>query len=702
MNRILPVLLALPALCGEAPIRGYPPAQWPERHKLEERARSFADPERVRQYVQRMTAEPHHAGSPGSRAVAEYALGLLRQWGYDARIETFEALLPYPLRRELELVAPVKYKPVLREPRIAEDPDSGDAGQLPVYNAYSASGTVAAPVVYVNYGLPEDYEQLARLGIDVKGKIVLARYGKSWRGTKPKVAFEHGAAGCLIYSDPRDDGYYHGDVYPKGPFRPPKGAQRGSVMDMPLYVGDPLSPGWASERGSRRLSPGEARVMMKIPVLPISYEDAQPLLEHLEGPVAPEAWRGALPLTYHIGPGPATVRLTVELDSETRPVHNVIAMLRGSDFPDQWVIYGNHHDAWVNGAQDPASGAAALLETARAVAELARQGWKPKRTLVFALWDAEEFGLVGSTEWVEKHLEELQRKAVVYLNTDSNERGVVSASGSHSLEEFIREVYRDVRDPDTGQSVLDRARETKKPDGAAGGVFKLGAAGAGSDYVAFLHHAGIASLYLGFDAGTPQGVYHSIFDSFAWYSRFGDPGFQYGKALAQVMATSVLRLGDAPVLPFEFDALARTVSGYLDELRKLAQSKNARLDWAELEQELATLKVAGQEFETAFAAAVERSPDASKDSLARLNEALSRTERALTLAKGLPGREWYRHQLYAPGQYTGYSAKTLPGIREPLEAAQAEDAERGAKAAAEALRGLKKQIAEATELLRSI
>jgi N-acetylated-alpha-linked acidic dipeptidase len=558
--------------------------------------------------MQRMSAEPHHAGSPGSKAVAEYALNLFQQWGLDARIETFEALLPYPTKRALELVKPVKYRATLKEPRIPEDSDSGDAHQLPTYNAYSGSGSVVAPLVYVNYGVPRDYEALKKQGIDPKGKIVIARYGESWRGTKPKVAYEHGAVGCLIYSDPSDDGYFKGDVYPKGPFRPWLGVQRGSVMDMPVYVGDPLSPGWASEEGSRRLSLSEAKTVMKIPVLPISYEDAKPLLENLGGPVAPEEWRGALPLTYHLGPGPATVRLEVDSDWETRPLYNVVATIRGSEFPEQWVVYGNHHDAWVNGARDPISGASSLLETARSLAELLKHGWRPKRTIIVALWDAEEFGLIGSTEWVEKHLRELDEKAVAYLNSDSNGKGWIRGGGSHTLEQFTREVLRDVPDPVTSKSLVEVARSHREQEaeGDAPKEFRLGPLGAGSDYVPFIHHVGIASLNLGISSESEGGIYHSIYDSFHWYTHFSDTDFVYAKALSQVMTTSLLRLASAPILPFEFGGFARTVKEYVEDIQKLAKKKSGRVDLEEVSAELERVRKSAAKYEKALARSMSR------------------------------------------------------------------------------------------------
>ncbi len=707
MRLLIPFLLSLSLFAADPSIRGFPSSQLPRQVQIEQRVREVPSPQKIREYIERMSAEPHHAGSPGSRAVAEYALGLLKSWGLDARIERYEALLPYPVKRELALVQPVEYWARLEEPRIPEDPDSGDTGQLPTYNAYSGSGEVTAPLVYVNYGVPEDYETLKKHGIDVKGKIVIARYGKSWRGTKPKVAYENGAAGCLIYSDPKDDGYYQGDVYPKGPFRPPQAAQRGSVMDMPVHVGDPLSPGWASEDGSRRLPLSEAKTLMQIPVLPISYEDARPLLENLGGPVAPEDWRGALPLTYHIGPGPATVRLAVQLDSETRPIHNVIATIRGSEFPDQWVIYGNHHDAWVNGAQDPASGAAALLETARSLAELRKDGWKPKRTIILALWDAEEFGLIGSTEWVEKHLQDLQEKAAVYINSDSNGKGWFRGGGSPTLERFVEQVIRDIPDPVDGKSLLEIARsrsheDEDKKDSQEPREFRLGTLGAGSDYVAFVHHAGVASLNLGIGGDDKGGIYHSIYDSFHWYSRFSDQDFAYGKALAQIMATSLLRLSDAPVLPFEFTNFSRKVGEYIEDIQKLAKEKAGSVDLSKVAAELRKVRRTADRYEKELNRSMRRIERAPADKLARVNEALYRSERALTLAQGLPGRDWYKNRIYAPGLYTGYSAKALPGIREAVEAGRWEEAAEQAEAVAEVLRTLEAQIQRATQELKRL
>jgi N-acetylated-alpha-linked acidic dipeptidase len=645
--------------------------------------------------MERMAQQPHHAGSPMSASVAQYALGQFKSFGLDARIEVFEALIPYPTTRVVEMTSPAKFTLKLKEPAIPEDPDSSDPGQLPTYHAYSASGDVTGPLVYVNYGLPVDYEYLAKQGIDVKGKIVIARYGASWRGTKPKVAAEHGAIGCIIYSDPRDDGYYQGDVYPKGALRPPDGAQRGSVMDMPVAVGDPLSPGWASEAGSRRLTRAEATTIMKIPVLPISYADATPLLEHLEGPVAPDGWRGALGFTYHIGPGPSTVHMKLDFDWSTRPLHDVIATIPGSEFPNEWIVYGNHHDAWVNGAHDPISGAASLLESARALSEMYKQGWKPKRTIVFALWDGEEFGLLGSTEWAEKHGDELNKKAVVYINSDTNSQGSMSASGSHTLERFMTEIFRDLKDPKSDKTLLEatrtRRRDPSEDPPAKPNEFHLGPLGAGSDYVAFVDHTGVASLNLGFGGPNQGGVYHSIYDDMTWYKRFGDPDFIYGKALSQVTATTLMRLADAPVLPFEFGVLSSTIKTYIDEIKKVA---GENVDLRPVLDQLAKIDSDSAAYEKALAHPVPLA-------LGGVNDVLFHTERALTLARGLPHREWYRHQIYAPGLYTGYGAKTLPGIREASEAKNWTEAKQEVTHVVEVLAELDRRIQQATKLLEN-
>jgi N-acetylated-alpha-linked acidic dipeptidase len=652
-------------------LRGFLAKDVSAEQTLEKQAQSVPDTGRLREYMDFMAGQPHNAGSPRSKVVAEYILGHFKEWGLDAQIEEFESLLPTPTVRQVEVIGPKRFVLKLKEPLVAADPNSGDAHQLPTYNAYGASGDVTAPVVYVNFGIPDDYEWLAKKNIDVKGKIVIARYGKSWRGIKAKVAAEHGAVACLIYSDPHEDGYFEGDVFPKGPMRPADGVQRGSVLDMPLYPGDPLSPGWASEKGSKRLSMAEAKSLMKIPVLPISYADAQPILEQLTGPIAPREWRGALPLTYHVGPGATSVHLKTEFDWSTRPLYDVIATIPGALAPDQWIIAGNHHDAWVNGADDPISGAIALMETARSLALLRKQGWQPKRTIKIALWDGEEFGLLGSTEWAEKHQDELKQKAVAYLNSDSTAKGWLHVSGSHTLEDFAAEVAASVAQPGADTNLADAAlhHSSDDDDEAAAkkkGAFTIGALGAGSDYVAFLDYLGVASLNAGFSGQTKGGIYHSVYDSIYWYTHFSDGTFVDGKALSQYTATALLRLADSSVLPFEFGHFAGTVSSYLEEIEKEAKRKGQTLDFTALAKQIETLKDNGDKYDALLTVAMLKgSLDAARANV--VNEALIKTERALTRPEGLPNREWYKHQIYAPGFYTGYGVKTVPGVREAVD-----------------------------------
>ncbi len=688
MNRTLRLsaafLCTLTLFAQDAAIRGFSPQSAATEREVEKKFQAIPQPDRMREYMKAISEEPHHAGSPNSKKVAEYILAKFKEWGLDARIEEFEALMPTPKERAVEMILPTRYRLQLKEPVVPEDKDSSDEGQLPTFNAYSADGDVTGQLVYVNYGRPEDYDELAKLNIDVKGKIVIARYGASWRGIKPKVAYEHGAIGCLIYSDPKDDGYYRGEVYPEGPLRPEQGVQRGSVMDMPTYPGDPLTPGWAGEKGGRKLPRSEAKTLMKIPVLPISYGDATPLLKALRGPVVPDAWRGALPLTYRAGPGPATVHMKLAFDWQVRPLFDVIVRIPGRDLPDEWVIRGNHHDAWVNGADDPTSGQVAMMEEARALSELLKTGWRPRRTIIYCAWDGEEWGLLGSTEWAEKHAAELDKKAVLYLNSDSTSKGRLGASGSHILERFVNEVERDLHDPMTGRTLLQANRERPAADPTApapagggrgrgqapedrdGKELRRGPPGSGPQYPPSLQHLGVASANLGFGGeGDSAGVYHSIYDSFNWYTKFSDGTFVFGRALSQTAGTAILRMADADVIPYEFGDLAETVGRYVDEVEKLHKDTAGApaADFTSLKQGLDALKKSASEYEAALAAA-----NLSHGN-PKLGPALIQVERAL-LGKGLPRREWFRHRIYAPGFYTGYGVKTLPGVREAIEQKQ--------------------------------
>jgi len=704
------LLAAAPSSAGD--LHGYSADAAKVEREWEGKFRTIPSPDSLREYMRHLAARPHHVGSPYDKANAEWILAEFKSFGLDAQIETFDVLFPTPKERVVELVAPTKFVAKLQEPTVPGDPTSSQqAEQLPTYNAYSADGDVTAPLVYVNYGVPADYDRLERLGISVKGAIVIARYFGSWRGIKPKVAAEHGAIGCLIYSDPREDGYVQGDVYPRGPWRPRDGVQRGSVMDMPVYPGDPLTPGVGATKDAKRLALSEAQTITKIPVLPISYGDAEPLLAALTGPRAPEEWRGGLGITYHVGPGPAKVHLRVKSDWSLKPLYDVIARIPGTGAPDEWIIRGNHHDAWVNGAQDPISGQVPLLEEARAYGALLKQGWKPRRTIVYAAWDGEEPALLGSTEWVEAHADELAHKAVAYLNSDTNGRGYLGVGGSHTLEEFINDVSRDIEDPETKLTVWKRnqlndvanARTSEARDEARRRAnLRIGALGSGSDWTPFLQHVGIASLNLGYGGEDGGGIYHSIYDDFKWFTSFDDTSFVYGRALAQTMGTAVMRLADAELLPYDFTGLAETVGRYAREVQKLLKDKqdsvreqNRQIDegvftatndpreplvppkkeeippflnFAPLDNAVDALTRAADRYQKALTKAEANGGAAlTRTDLKTLNATLLQSERALTLADGLPRRPWYRHQIYAPGFYTGYGVKTLPGVREAIE-----------------------------------
>ena len=735
----LAVSLSPPVFSPPAPLLGFDAAGSASERTLEAAFDASLDPADQRAWLKRLSARPHHVGSPYGKENAEFLASLFRSFGFETRIEEFTVLFPVPKMRVLELVAPGAFRAALAEPPLAEDATSAQAQeQLPVYNAYSIDGDVTAEVVYVNYGVPKDYIELEARGIDVKGKIVLARYGGSWRGIKPKVAAEHGAVGCLIYSDPREDGYFQGDVYPKGAYRSDRGAQRGSVADMPVYPGDPLTPGVGATKDAKRLDRKDAQTLTKIPVLPISYADALPFLRALDGPVAPEAWRGALPITYHLGPGPAKAHLKLEFDWRMEPVRDVVAVLGGSERPDEWIVRGNHHDAWVTGAYDPLAGMVAELAEAKALSVLVKGGWRPKRTLVYAAWDGEEPGLIGSTEWVETHAAELSKKAVVYLNTDGNGRGFLEAGGSHTLEKLVDEVARDVVDPEKNVSVYERQRarrllegtpESRKEARESTGL-RLEALGSGSDWSAFLQHSGIASLNLGYGGESEGGSYHSIYDSFDHFTRFGDPNFAYGVTLAKTAGRVVLRLANAGVLPFSFEPLAETVERYAkevvvlaDELREKTEQENRFLaekqydlladpnrifiaprpkpavpflNFAPLQNAVAVLKKSSAAYAKAEK---ERTAPLALDARKALDELLYTSERTFIRKEGLPLRPWYAHQLYAPGYYTGYSVKTLPGIREAIEERRYDEAQAQIGAASEAILACAKQVDRAAELL---
>ncbi len=740
MKRLLLCLITLStfsSIAQQKSITGFTKESAESEFKLEEKFDSYLKADNLDQWLKKLTARPHHVGSAYGKINAEYIRDLFQSWGYEAEIESYKVLFPTPKVRLLEMVSPVVFRAKLEEPQLKEDGTTGPNEQLPVYNAWSPDGDVIAELVFVNYGIPDDYETLERLGIDVKGKIVIAKYGGSWRGIKPKVAQEHGAIGCLIYSDPEEDGYYQGDVYPKGSYRPKDGAQRGSVLDMPIYPGDPLTPGIGATEDAKRIDRSEATNLIKIPVLPISYGDALPLLSALGGPVAPEKWRGALPITYHIGPGTTKVHLKLQFSWDMVNCLNVIAKMKGSELPNEWVVRGNHHDGWNNGAADPLSGLVAEMEEARAISELLKTGWKPKRTIVFCAWDGEEPSLMGSTEWVEHHATELQQKVVAYINSDGNGRGFLGVAGSHTLETMVGEIGRDVIDPQTGVSVLERvksrqaalATSTKaKKEILSKKTLPIGALGSGSDYTPFIQHLGIPSLNIGYGGEGGGGVYHSIYDSYTHYKRFGDPKFDYGIALAKTAGRTTLRLVNSDVLPFDFKGFQKTLSGYLaevisliDNLRETTELENQMIkerryvlandptqkyipptvmesvpfiDFSLLQNAISELEKSASTFSDLYAANPKPNTNLNK-----LNELLFQAEQKLLSPPGLPRRPWYKHTIYAPGFYTGYGVKTLPGVREAIEQRNWKEAQEQIGIVAKAITEYTQQVEAANKIL---
>jgi len=706
----LAVLAVASSHAQSKPIRGFPDDAVTAQRQREEQFRKIPDAARLKEYMEAMAGEPHVAGQPSSKKVADYALAKFKSFGLDARLEEFEAMMPWPIETTVEVVAPEKYVLRVKEPVLPEDPDSGD--QTPLYNAYSADGNVTAEVVYVNYGMPADYDRLKELGVDVKGKIVIARYGAGWRGIKPKVAYEHGAVGCLIYSDPRDDGYYAGDVYPAGPYRPEYGAQRGSVMDMPVRAGDPLTPGYGSEPGGKKIRIEDAETILKIPVLPISYGDAAPILRQLKGKVVPNEWKGALPFTYHVGPGPTQVHMNLRFEWKNRPLYNVVARIPGTTRANEWIIFGNHHDAWVSGADDPISGAVSLMETARGLGELLKTGWRPSRTIVLALWDGEEWGLLGSTEWAEKHDAELKQKAAVYINTDGTGKGWLNTGGSHGLQQFMNEVAKDINDPRTGKPVFDEARrravlgepEADRKAAEADPALRLSPLGSGSDFTPFLQHLTMSALNVGFGGESPGGVYHSAYDTIKWYQTYSDGDYSYGRTLSQLTGTLVLRLAEAPVLPFQFTDTADTLMRYVVELEKLAElKKDSKVDMKMVRNAVETLRQSAQTFEKAYAAVGKANTQTllARKELQDLNRLLLTSEQKLGNTEGLPRRDWFKHQIYAPGFYTGYGVKTMPQIREGLEEGRFTEAQGGVRTVSAAVNALAAHVNEAAKALQA-
>lgn len=729
-----------------------PASPSPEQAALERAFDAAVKSDEMRGWLRRMSSEPNHVGSPHDKANADWELAQFKKFGWDAHIETFEVLYPTPISESVELLGAHPHKVILQERPIAGDSSAtAKDPALPAYFAFQGDGDVTAPLVYVNYGMQDDYKVLQRMGISVSGKIVIARYGAGWRGLKPKLAQEHGAIGCLVYSDPADDGYAVESTYPDGPARPSQGIQRGSVTDMTMYPGDPLTPGEGATANAKRLKISESPVIMKIPALPISYADAQVLLKTMGGQVVPKEWRGALPITYRVGPSKAPVHLAVTSDWSLKTIYDVIAVMKGSVWPDQWVMRGNHHDGWVFGAADPLSGQVSLLEEAKAIGQLASQGWRPRRTIVYLSWDAEEPGLIGSTEWAEMHAEELKQKAALYVNSDTNGRGFLFVGGNHDFEHFVNLVADDLTDPETGVSVAKRLRAKMEVDGTNRGAteeaktdakiaidpdkdFPIHALGSGSDYSVFLEHLGVPSIDVGFEEeGSNGGVYHSRYDTIEHFERFGDPGLVYTALLAKTVGRLVLRAADADLPVQQAGDFADTVSRYLEQVKMLdAEQRNAAdlqakmligdafklaadptrssgvptalhpvppIDLKPMDAAVMRLGASAKAYDTALAQNGAHLAPAARTRLALLMQTIDQT---LAPSVGLPERTWFKNLIYAPGRYTGYGAKTLPGITEAIEEERWADANSFALLTADALNAYSARLDQATAVLNGL
>ncbi len=699
MRWILPgILLSLVfafAAFGQAPAPPSQPAVAPQsifgfrdaarELALEKQFLAVPDPKLAEQHMRALTSAPHLAGTPEDRATAEYVAQKYREAGLETELVEYKVLLNYPAEISVDIVAPagVKMHGPTRE-HVEGDPYDSDSRVITPYNGYSPSGDVEAEIVYANYGRPEDVAKLQQMGIDVKGKILLVRYGQNFRGVKSFVAQQHGAAGVIIYSDPIDDGWFKGDKYPAGPWRPDTGVQRGSVGYTFEFPGDPTTPGVASVPSlpdSQRVPPAQSAELPRIPTTPLSYTDVSPILQNLGGPDSPREWQGALPFTYHVGPGPVRVRMQLKQNYEYRTIWDVIGMVRGTEWPDEWVITGNHRDAWVYGAVDPSSGTVAQLEAVHGIGELLKTGWRPRRTLVFGSWDAEEFGHIGSTEWGEQHERELAN-AAAYFNMDVGVGGPnFGAAAVPSLKQFVREVTKAVPDP-KGGTVYDswlknegRGREVTpttptvseqtRPTAPAKAAPPVGDLGSGSDYTVFLQHLGVPSDDIG--SGGPYGVYHSVFDNFAWFKKFADPDFLYEQEMARVCGLQMLRFAQADVLPFDYEEYGKQVTAYMENAQRKASEK-----FGNLAPSLGDALKAARRLTAAGTAVLKLQSD-SHSNAGRLNALLVRAERGFLLPEGLPHRPWFKHAIYAPGEYTGYAAVVLPGVNAAIDAGDREE-----------------------------
>ena len=692
------------ALAAEGPAvpLGFSPQSYEAQRKWENRFLEIPSAQRCRKYLRRLTREPHVAGTPGDRRVTQFIFDEFQRAGLKPQIVEYRVLLSYPHKVEVELVAPARVKLANPEPAIPGDKDTRpkDSMMKMPWNGYSPPADLTRPVVYVNYGRAEDYDQLEKLGVSVKDKIVLARYFHGYRGGKSLEAERRGVAGIIVYSDPAEDGAPRGPVYPQGPYGPPGHFQRGAVVYDFQVPGDPLTPGWASTESARRLPVEEAKILPKIPMVPLSANDAAEILKRLDGPEVPTGWQGGLLLTYRLGDGAVKVHLALEMERRVTPIWNVVARIPGSEEPDKLVILGNHHDAWVYGAVDPSSGTAAMLEVARALGQLLREGFRPRRTIVLGNWDAEEYTLTGSTEWGEQFAEDLRKNAVVCLNVDASTSGKdFTVSTVPALLPAIMEAAQVVRDPATGNTVYDRWREQKGEGsvrsyavpGSGAAPVPFGLLGGGSDYMVFLQHDGVPALDMLFDG--PYGVYHSAYDDFRWMDRFGDPGFRYHAAMSRLWGLLALRIANAELLPFDYSIYAAEVAAYLEGLEKLAPADfNSHTiqplitkcrQWQEAAGKATALLEAWRTGSPAL-------PGAARE---RTNAALMAQERALLDERGLPGRPWFRHLIYAP--LPSYEAESLPGLREALAAQDLERAHDQASRLSDALDRAMAALAEA-------
>ena len=669
---------ASPAKDASAPLFGFRKSA--DEIALENRFLAVPDPKLAEEHLRILTQAPHMAGTPEDKATADYVAQKFRDAGLETEIVEYRVWMNYPAEISVDMTAPagVTMHGPTRE-RVNGDPYQDDPRVVTPFNSMSPSGDVEADVIYANYGSPDDFQKLEQMKIDVRGKIVLVRYGQNFRGVKEFVAQEQGAAGVLIYSDPADDGWRHGDKYPQGPWRPDTGVQRGSVGYMFQFPGDPTTPGIASVPSlpdAKRTPPEQSAQLPKIPVTPLSYADAWPILEHLGGPDSPREWQGSLPFTYHVGPGPAKVKIHLKQDYQLRTIWDVIGRVRGSELPDEWVVAGNHRDAWVYGAVDPNSGTAAMLESVHGIGELLKSGWKPKRSIVVGSWDAEEEGLIGSTEWGEQHESELAN-AVAYFNVDVAVSGAkFGASSVPTLKQFVRDVTRVVPSP-KGGTVYEDWRKTsqngdsdRRPTQDIGGTQRAPAApgnsdvpvgdlGSGSDYTVFLQHLGVPSSDI--SSSGSYGVYHSVFDNFNWFKKFGDPDFVYEQQMARIFGLEAIRMSGADVLPYDYEQYGKEIAAYVDAARKKSDAI-----FGSQPPGFAEAVRAAHQFEQA-GAKIRRKQENPGSNAARLNQALRQAERALLIPEGLPNRPWFRHVIYAPGQYTGYAAVVIPGVNEAID-----------------------------------